>query len=98
LVAAYQNRYQVEAALNAGNLAKYKPVPGQFDLVVFYSDNDPINPRTGENTGLASARKAALNLKNQGQGALVRMPSRVGVDYADLWLEKCNGVAKRIAA
>lgn len=98
LVAAYQNRYQVEAAVNAGNLAKYKPVPGQFDLVVFYSDNDPINPRTGENTGLASARKAALNLKNQGQGALVRMPSRVGVDYADLWLEKCNGVAKRIAA
>ncbi len=85
------NRHPVYAALNAGNLANFKP-PKFARTVVVCADNDAPDKK-GVCRGIADAGTLIEKLKGNNLAAELRIPDRMGWDYADVWLSKQKQVA-----
>ena len=89
LVAATGNRHEVWAGLNAGNLSKLKVPRDRFDSVLICTDKDFMNKLHGWRPGEHFAEILHKRLLLEGFKCRVKVPQKEGVDYADLWLEKC---------
>lgn len=63
------------ATLNAGNMATF-PVLSGIDCLTIFADNDESG------TGLAAAKTCAERWHAANREAIIRMPIKVGVDYA----------------
>lgn len=90
LVAATGNRHEVWAALNAGNLAKLQVPRERFDSVLICADKDVMNKLNGWRQGEHSAEILHQRLLSEGFKSKVKVPQTEGLDYADLWLERCT--------
>lgn len=87
IVAACQNKFDVESAINAGNLPKVI-VPKTYKRVVLYLDRDEVNPKTGWRPGEHFGGQLATRLRSEGFEVIVKVPEEEGVDFCDLWFQR----------
>lgn len=85
------NRHPVYAALNAGNLANFKP-PKFAKKIVVCADNDCPDKR-GVCRGIQDATALIERLKACGLETDLRIPDRMGWDYADVWMSSQSQAA-----
>jgi putative DNA primase/helicase len=76
----------VWAAISAQGVLNWEPPEGVHEVIVA-GDND------ASFTGQAAAFGLAKRLKARGIDVEVRIPSRVGADWADVWVEARKGNA-----
>ncbi|MGF6440538.1 DUF7146 domain-containing protein [Paraburkholderia youngii] len=98
VVAKYENRYEVRALLDAGNLARLDLDWDAYDEIVIVADRDKVNKKTGYRPGEHFAEEAAAKAREHGKRVRIPRPVEEGVDFCDIWARQYARMQARVAA
>lgn len=86
----YNFRINVWSMLNCVNLSLTELPPGQFDKIIIFADHDELDTAKGYRPGMHYAMLLKARLEQQGYEVEIKLPVKVGTDFADVWVEFCE--------
>jgi putative DNA primase/helicase len=90
VMTGYRNQINVWSLLNAGNLAIADIPRACFDQIIIFADHDAMDIAKGWRPGEHYAQLLKEKLLKEGFQVLIKIPPKVGMDFADYWQGCCT--------